>query len=60
MEMNYSGQLASLIRGETGMEMTNYILKYNGRPMSFDEVYVALRRVLRGEAAPREVLTAGV
>ncbi|MFH0848483.1 MAG: 2-oxoacid:acceptor oxidoreductase subunit alpha [archaeon] len=60
VEMNYSGQLASLIRGETGIEMTNYILKYNGRPMSCDEVHAALRRALQGQAAPREVLIAGV
>ncbi len=40
--------------------MDNFVLKYNGRPMSCDEVYTALRRVIRGEADKREVLTAGV
>ncbi len=60
VEMNYSGQLASFIRQETGIEMDNFVLKYNGRPMSCDEVHKALRRVIRGEADKREVLTAGV
>ncbi len=60
VEMNYSGQLASFIRQEAGIEMDNFVLKYNGRPMSCDEVYTALRRVIRGEADKREVLTAGV
>ena len=60
VEMNYSGQLASIIREMTGVEMTNYVLKYNGRPMSCDEVYASLRKVLQGKAAKREVLTAGV
>ncbi|MFH0848088.1 MAG: 2-oxoacid:acceptor oxidoreductase subunit alpha [archaeon] len=59
LEMNYSGQLASIIRQETGVEMSHYVLKYNGRPMSCDEVYFSLRKVMRGEATRREVLTAG-
>lgn len=60
VEMNYSGQLAGIIREQTGIGMTHRILKYNGRPMSQDELESALRRVATGEARRREVLMDGV
>ncbi|MFQ6068252.1 MAG: 2-oxoacid:ferredoxin oxidoreductase subunit alpha [Candidatus Bathyarchaeia archaeon] len=59
IEMNYSGQLASIISEKTGFFMDYYILKYNGRPMTTTEVYEALRKVLRGEAPKKQVLTYG-
>ncbi len=59
VEMNYSGQLASVIREKTGISMDYFILKYNGRPMTATEVYHALRRVLREEAPMKQVLTYG-
>jgi len=59
VEMNFSGQLAGLIRERTGVEVTHKVLKYNGRPMSSTEVYEALLRILRGKADPRTVLTRG-
>lgn len=59
IEMNYSGQLASIISEKTGIFMDYYILKYNGRPMTTTEVYEALKRILRGEAPVRQVLTYG-
>ncbi len=59
VEMNYSGQLASMIREKAGVQMDYYILKYNGRPITTTEVYEALRKILRGEAPRRQVLTYG-
>ena len=59
VEMNYSGQLAGIIREQTGIMATHYVLKYNGRPMSQDELELALERVARGEAQKKEVLTDG-
>ena len=59
VEMNYSGQLGGLITEKTGIEISNYILKYNGRPMLQDEVYQALRSVVEGTAPKRRVLTLG-
>lgn len=38
VEQNFSGQLGNLIRRETGITMTNSVLKYDGRPISSDEV----------------------
>ncbi|HAF94898.1 MAG: hypothetical protein A2021_05445 [Elusimicrobia bacterium GWF2_52_66] len=42
MENNASGQLARLIRRETGLKPTGSILKYDGRPFTLDEVAAAL------------------
>jgi 2-oxoglutarate ferredoxin oxidoreductase subunit alpha len=59
IEMNYSGQLGSLITEKTGIMMDYYILKYNGRPMTTTEIYEGLKRILLGEAEKRQVLTHG-
>ena len=59
VEMNYSGQLGGIIKEETGIPMSSYILKYNGRPMTTTEVYDALKLVLRNQAPKRQVLKYG-
>lgn len=59
VEMNYSGQLAGVVREETGIPIHDLILKYNGRPMTCDEVYDAIRNVLSGESTKRQVLMHG-
>ena len=59
VEMNYSGQLAGIVREKTGIQIEDLILKYNGRPMTSDEVYLAIKSVLAGKAAKRQVLSYG-
>ncbi len=59
IEGNYSGQLAGIIREKTGILMDYFILKWNGRPMSSDEVYHALLKIMKGEASQRQVLNGG-
>jgi len=59
VEMNYSGQLAGIIREKTGIVIEDLILKYNGRPMTSDEVYLAIKNALAGKAPKRQVLTHG-
>jgi len=59
VEMNYSGQLAGIVREKTGIEMNFHILKYNGRPMTTTEVYNALKLILLDQAPERQVLTYG-
>jgi len=59
VEGNYSGQLAGIIREETGILMDYYILKWNGRPMSTDEVYEALLNIVQNRAQSRQVLNGG-
>ena len=59
VENNYLGQLAGVIKEETGVAANFYVLKYNGRPMSTTEVYNALKLVLQGQAPERQVLKYG-
>ena len=46
IEQNYSGQMASLIAEKCLFEIKNKILKFNGRPISRDEVYDSIKRVV--------------
>ncbi|MEW6603966.1 MAG: 2-oxoacid:ferredoxin oxidoreductase subunit alpha [Thermoproteota archaeon] len=59
VEMNYTGQLGSVLRQHTGIEWNYQIVKYNGRPMSLDEVYNAMKRIKSGDAPRRQVLKSG-
>jgi 2-oxoglutarate ferredoxin oxidoreductase subunit alpha len=59
IEGNYSAQLAGIIREKTGILMDYFILKWNGRPMSTDEVYGALKLILQNKAPLRQVLIGG-
>lgn len=45
IEQNATGQLASLIREITGIEFNSSILKYDGRPISPEEIYNKLKGV---------------
>jgi 2-oxoglutarate ferredoxin oxidoreductase subunit alpha len=42
IEANYNGQLAELIRKETGIEITDRLLKYDGRPFYTEEIKAAI------------------
>lgn len=44
VEQNYTGQLAKLIRQETGITCHNSILKYDGRQLSGYEIYEKIKR----------------
>lgn len=62
IEMNYSGQLAALMRQNIVRDCDYQVVKYNGRPMSLDEVYNAVKRIISddGKNVPkRQVLTVG-
>lgn len=59
IEMNYTGQLGSLVRQHIGREVDFKIVKYNGRPISLDEVYNAVKRIMGGDAPRRQVLKSG-
>jgi 2-oxoglutarate/2-oxoacid ferredoxin oxidoreductase subunit alpha len=51
VEENYSGQLGSLIREQTGVKIEQRILKFDGRPLSEDELVRELSKVLAGGTA---------
>ena len=59
IEMNYTGQMSSLVRQQTGLEANYRIVKYNGRPMSLEEVYNGVKSIIHGDAPRRLVLTSG-
>ncbi|MDW8111400.1 MAG: 2-oxoacid:ferredoxin oxidoreductase subunit alpha [Candidatus Bipolaricaulota bacterium] len=59
IENNYSGQFAGLVREATGIAMDHLILKFNGRPITMDEVYQSVKQILLGRALRRMVLTHG-
>ena len=59
VEMNYSEQLGGVIKEMTCFPLEQYVLKYNGRPMSQEEVYDAVRLIADGTAPKRVVLKSG-
>jgi len=59
IEMNFTGQLADLIRRETGIQIRHRILKYNGRPISETEVIQGITEVVQLKSE-RVVLTHGL
>ncbi len=59
IEMNHTSQLASLLRQHTGRQAEHLIVKYNGRPMTLEEVYNAVMRIISGKAPRRQVLKSG-
>ena len=59
VEMNYSSQLGSLVQQNTGKEIDYKIVKYNGRPMSTTEIYIAVKSILSGNNERRIVLDGG-
>jgi 2-oxoglutarate ferredoxin oxidoreductase subunit alpha len=59
VENNYYGQLAEIVRENTGIETSFRVLKYNGRPMSTTELYDALKRIVTHQARERQVLSYG-
>ena len=59
VEMNYTSQLAALVRQHTGREVDFKIIKFNGRPMSSSEIYSALETILEGKSERRIVLDHG-
>jgi 2-oxoglutarate ferredoxin oxidoreductase subunit alpha len=59
IEMNYSGQLIGVLRERTCIPVEQLVVKYNGRPMSCEEVYYAVKTIAEGKAPKKVVLTHG-
>lgn len=56
IEMNYSGQFAKLVRQNTSIAMDHIVVKYNGRPISRDEVYESVKMIMTNPQSPRKVV----
>jgi 2-oxoglutarate ferredoxin oxidoreductase subunit alpha len=59
VEMNYSAQLIGILRERTCIPVKQVVVKYNGRPMSAEELYDALKMINEGKAPARIVLRRG-
>ncbi len=59
IEMNYTSQLAALVREHTGRDVDFKIVKFNGRPMSSSEIYYTMNAILEGKLERRIVLDHG-
>jgi 2-oxoglutarate ferredoxin oxidoreductase subunit alpha len=44
--MNYSSQLAKIIKQNLHLNIDYEIVKYNGRPMSCDEIYRVIKEIV--------------
>ncbi|XES76510.1 MAG: 2-oxoacid:ferredoxin oxidoreductase subunit alpha [Candidatus Bathyarchaeia archaeon] len=59
IEDNYLGQLGEVVKEKTGIAPNYHVLKYTGRPMTTTEIHGALKHILIGQAAERQVLDFG-
>ncbi|MEM3839308.1 MAG: transketolase C-terminal domain-containing protein, partial [Candidatus Micrarchaeaceae archaeon] len=58
IENNFNAQGARILTEQTGIMPTNYILKWNGRPMARDEVAGAIKEIVK-KNTERVVLNGG-
>ena len=60
IEQNYSAQMAEVIAEKTLIDIKNKIVKFNGRPMSQDEIYQGVKQIIANPSKNnRIVLTHG-
>jgi 2-oxoglutarate ferredoxin oxidoreductase subunit alpha len=59
VEMNFSSQLAGVIREKTGIYIDHRIVKYNGRPFSQNEIYDSVKKII-DEGTERIICSQGV
>ncbi|CUT06773.1 hypothetical protein JGI11_02123, partial [Candidatus Kryptonium thompsonii] len=59
IEHNKTAQFGSIVKREILRDIDYYILKYNGRPMSLSEVYMALKLIFENKANKIQVLNNG-
>lgn len=56
IEMNYSSQLAKLIKQNLHREIDYEIVKYNGRPISCDELYRIIKEIVNNNTNKRRIV----
>ena len=60
IEQNYSAQMAAVIAEKAQINIKHKVVKFNGRPISLNEVYDSIRLIMaRPEANERVILTHG-
>jgi 2-oxoglutarate ferredoxin oxidoreductase subunit alpha len=56
IEMNYSSQLAKLIKQNLQRDIDYEIVKYNGRPISYDEIYKVIKGIVNNNSDKRRIV----
>jgi 2-oxoglutarate/2-oxoacid ferredoxin oxidoreductase subunit alpha len=56
IEQNYSGQMAAVIAEKTMIDIKNKIVKFNGRPMSQDEIYQSVKQIISNPSQNRRIV----
>jgi 2-oxoglutarate/2-oxoacid ferredoxin oxidoreductase subunit alpha len=56
IEMNYSSQLAKLIKQNLQRDIDYEIVKYNGRPISCDEIYKVIKEIVNNSIDKRRIV----
>jgi 2-oxoglutarate/2-oxoacid ferredoxin oxidoreductase subunit alpha len=56
IEQNYSAQMAEVIAEKTLMDIRHKIVKFNGRPMSQDEIYQSVRQIISNPSQNRRIV----
>ncbi len=56
IEMNYSSQLAKLIKQNLQRDIDYEIVKYNGRPISYDEIHKVIKDIVNNNIDKRRIV----
>jgi 2-oxoglutarate ferredoxin oxidoreductase subunit alpha len=56
VEMNYSAQFAGIVREHTGIALQHLMVKYNGRPISRDEIVEGVKNIVTKKTTSRKVV----
>jgi 2-oxoglutarate ferredoxin oxidoreductase subunit alpha len=60
IEANQAGQMGSLLNEHLDRKVDYYILKYTGRPMTCNEVFDSVKKIIDNKAEKKQVLKYGV
>jgi 2-oxoglutarate ferredoxin oxidoreductase subunit alpha len=60
IEANQSGQMGSLLNEYLDRKVDYYILKYTGRPMTCNELFDSIKKIIENKAEKKQVLKYGV
>ncbi|MCI0698932.1 2-oxoacid:acceptor oxidoreductase subunit alpha [candidate division KSB1 bacterium] len=56
VEMNYLAQFAGIVREHTGIALQHLLVKYNGRPISRDEIVESVKNIVTKKTTSRKVV----
>lgn len=60
IECNKTGQLGSLVKEHTGVDIKNRVLKYDGRPFAPEDIQAGIKQILQNEISVLEFSRHGI